>query len=126
MQLRAGQRAAPEAHPGDEVLYVLKGRLHVFLPKGSDTITGTTATGQWSSRLRWRRATAESGGTGWPRPPPLRAREGNSTGPGCATHRVRCGAITSKSWVRWPSLSGWVSSEDSATCPVWSDRSTAC
>jgi quercetin dioxygenase-like cupin family protein len=36
VQLRAGQRAAPETHPGDEVLYVLQGRLHVLLPDTRD------------------------------------------------------------------------------------------
>lgn len=36
VQLRAGQRADPEAHPGDEVLYVVKGRLHVYLPDTRD------------------------------------------------------------------------------------------
>jgi quercetin dioxygenase-like cupin family protein len=36
VQLRAGQRADAEAHPGDEVLYVIKGRLHVYLPDTRD------------------------------------------------------------------------------------------
>jgi mannose-6-phosphate isomerase-like protein (cupin superfamily) len=36
VQLRGGQRADPEMHPGDEVLYVLRGRLHVFLPDTRD------------------------------------------------------------------------------------------
>jgi quercetin dioxygenase-like cupin family protein len=36
VQLRAGQRADPETHPGDEVLYVLQGQLHVYLPDTRD------------------------------------------------------------------------------------------
>jgi quercetin dioxygenase-like cupin family protein/uncharacterized cupin superfamily protein len=36
VQLRPGQRADPEAHPGDEVLYGLRGLLHVYLPDTRD------------------------------------------------------------------------------------------
>lgn len=36
MDLLPGVWSEPEAHPGDEVLYVTKGRLHVYLPDSFD------------------------------------------------------------------------------------------
>src|SRR5262249_47887611 len=36
IELRPGAKAEPEVHPGDEVLYVTAGRLHVYLPESHD------------------------------------------------------------------------------------------
>lgn len=36
MELRPGSKTGPESHPGDEVLYVTAGRLHVYLPDSYD------------------------------------------------------------------------------------------